>query len=56
MEQLQQEVVRLQEERARVARLRMELEGEAARMEAQQAAWEKRKVRAGPAAVVHAAT
>ncbi|KAL4428852.1 hypothetical protein ABPG77_005290 [Micractinium sp. CCAP 211/92] len=44
VEQLQQEVVRLQEERARVARLRLELEGEAARMEAQQAAWEKRKV------------
>lgn len=52
VEQLQQEVVRLQEERARVARLRMDLEEAAGRMEAEQAAWEKRKVGGGGAPAV----
>lgn len=44
VEQLQQEVVRLQEERARVARLRMELDEVAARLEQEKEAFEKRKV------------
>lgn len=44
VEQLQQEVVRLQEERARVARLRLDLEEAAARLDQERAAFEKRKV------------
>ena len=44
VEQLQAGVVRLQEERAQVARLRLELEEQAARLGQEQAAFEKRKV------------
>ena len=47
VEQLQQEVVALQQERARVARLRLELEEAAGRLEQEKAAFEKRKVGAG---------
>lgn len=43
MDQMQQEIVRLQEERARVARLRVQLEEGAARLAAEQAAFERRK-------------
>ena len=43
VEELQAEVVRLQEERARVARLRLELEEAAAKLERDRAAHEKRK-------------
>ena len=45
LEQLQQEVVLLQQERARVARMRLELEEAAGRLEQEKAAFEKRKVR-----------
>lgn len=45
LEQLQQEVVALQQERARVARMRLELEEAAGRLEQEKAAFEKRKVR-----------
>lgn len=45
VEALQMEVVRLQEERARVARLRMELEEAAARLELEKGAFEKRQVK-----------
>ncbi|PRW20917.1 GPR1 FUN34 yaaH family [Chlorella sorokiniana] len=44
LEQLQQEVVALQQERARVARMRLELEEVAGRLEQEKAAFEKRKV------------
>lgn len=44
LEQLQQEVVALQQERARVARMRLELEEAAGRLEQDKAAFEKRKV------------
>lgn len=47
VEQLQQEVVALQQERARVARLRLELEEAAGRLEQEKAAFEKRKVGVG---------
>jgi hypothetical protein len=47
VEQLQAGVVRLQEERAQVARLRLELEEGAARLGQEQAAFEKRMVGAG---------
>lgn len=45
VEQLQREVVRLQEERARVARLRLEMEEAAGRLRQEQVAFEKHKVR-----------
>lgn len=47
LEQLQQEVVALQQERARVARMRLELEEAAGRLEQDKAAFEKRKVGCG---------
>jgi hypothetical protein len=50
VEQLQAGVVRLQEERAQVARLRLELEERTARLGQEQAAFEKRKVGGGGAA------
>ena len=47
LEQLQQEVVALQQERARVARMRLELEDAAGRLEQDKAAFEKRQVGCG---------
>ena len=44
VEALQAEVVALQEERARVARLRLQLEEAAAHLELEKGAFEKRKV------------